>query len=224
VTLPCDAAPLVAEVRALVAAQPWDQLADRYLVQLRRPDPTGPGSALALTQPGYSGGVAASDHGAVGAQASSSADAAALLPQAAGNAGITGRSGGHSQLKTPVPAAASEIQPCAWMADSPAACGGTTAAAQESAMKGVLPTDCWPQPDTARQQLLQAAAVSDDDAACAKLTHWQPDLDFFLQNGPPRQSRLTLCFADWRLEQLFQPWRAAACSQVRQHPDGASAA
>ena len=221
--LPRDAAPLVAEVRALVAMQPRDQLADRYLVQLRRPDPAGPGSMLALTQPARSSWSASSSRDDVGAHARSSADAAAgqaataaAAPPATGDAGVTGTSGVCSQSETPVPAAASEIQPCSWAADSPASCVGTRAAAEAWNAEGGPPSGRWPKPDAARQQLLQAAAASDDDAACAKLTHWQPDVKFFLQDGPPRQSRLMLCFADWRLEQLFQPWRAAACSQVHQ--------
>lgn len=221
-TLPRDAAPLVAEVRALVQAQPRGQLADRYLVQLRRPDPAGPGSSLALTQPAHSSWGAANGRGAMNSGASGAADAAAghaagaaTGPQATGKSGMLGRSSIHSQLEMPV-STASEIQPCAWATNSPAGCGSTAAAAAEAwDTEGSPPSARWPQPDAAREQLLQAAAVTDDDdAACAKLTHWQPDVEFFLQNGPPRQSRLTLCFADWRLEQLFQPWRAAACSQV----------
>ena len=220
-TLPRDAAPLMAEVRALVQAQPRGQLADRYLVQLRRPDPAGPGSSLALTQPAHSSGGAADRRGAMNSGVSGSADAAAghaaaaaTAPQATGKSGMFGRSSIHSQLEMPV-STASEIQPCAWATNSPAGCGSTAAAAEAWDTESSPPSARWPQPDAAREQMLQAAAINDDDdAACAKLTHWQPDVEFFLHNGPPRQSWLTLCFADWRLEQLFQPWRAAACSQV----------
>lgn len=221
-TLPRDAAPLVAEVRALVAVQPRQQLAEQYTIQ---PD-AAPAidAAVSPTLRQRHGSCATSLPDGMGGtpaatEVTEAADSTLPVSGQQATAGCSTESDGSriSEPRQPycTPYPPSEIEPHIQPA-SPAGPDAHAAAIRDPATEALLPDSLppvirWPQPDAVAQQL-QRAAASDDE--CAKPARWQPDAGFFLRHGAPRQSRATLRFANWRLEQLFQPWRAAACSQA----------
>lgn len=142
-----------------------------------------------------------------------------------------------SQRVPAAAAAGSEIQP--WMPSGepggPAnithaaeADPGAAVSAGHSARRAAgsaTPPEGHPGQSWGQQQWRQAQAQPsgrppwhDEDDTPLKPMQRRPidmrELECCLNGRLPQQSRLWLTFADWRLEQLFQPWHAALSGQV----------
>lgn len=142
-----------------------------------------------------------------------------------------------SQRGAAAAAAGSEIQPCmpsgepggpANITHAAEADPGAAVSAGHSARRAAgsaTPPEGHPRQSWGQQQWRQAQAQPggsqpwhDEDDTPLKPMQRRPidmrELECCLNGRLPQQSRLWLTFADWRLEQLFQPWHAKLSGQV----------
>lgn len=248
--MPQHAAPLVAEVRQLLAAQPWRQLAQQYVIELQPHGDHGSDASASSAQrlcsstpvdtlaqasgsdteraspasipsdPGISAVSCPSSMSSLGCCPSQEQAAEGQACQDSARTSCRDAGGGAAGInccRRPSASAAcgsGEIQPCSQQPGHDAAASCQSPSACDAPEIDAAPATRWPQPSAQRQALLQAAFEADGSLKAGPVQWPGGGKWHCCWDGPPRQSRLTLAFADWRMEQLFQPWRAAVCWQV----------